>query len=941
MTSGEIRHSFLTFFEQRGHRAVPSSPLVPADDPTLLFTNAGMNQFKQLFLGQETRSYRRATTSQKCMRVSGKHNDLENVGPSLRHHTFFEMLGNFSFGDYFKAEAIPFAWELLTGAWKLPPERLYATVFEGEDGIPRDDEAHAIWRRLVPAERIAEMGAAENFWAMGDTGPCGRCSEVHYHRGDHLPCGAPTCRGIDCDCDRYVEIWNNVFMEFERRADGSLAPLPAPSIDTGMGLERIVAVLQDKLSNYDTDLFTPLLSAIGERAGTAYGPLAGRPDDGAGDVSLRVIADHLRAITFLIADGVVPSNEWRGYVLRKIMRRAMRHGKKLGLTEPFLHDLTGVVIAEMGSAYPELETNRGVVASVVRREEEQFDRVLRDGLPRLETALAEAAAGSRTVGGETAFRLYDTFGVPLDFIEDLAQSRGVSVDREGFEQELEAQRARARAGAAFAGGQRAAVTVDAGPYMITAAGEPHFGPQAFTGYKETSTRSGVTHLFRRDSEGTTLTGVEALEAGEAGYVVLEQTPFYLEAGGQVSDTGRLLADGVEAAVEDVVRLQPGWPRMHVTAVREGALRAGDEVTAEVDAARRDDIRRNHTATHLLHAALRAVVGKHVRQAGSLVAPDRMRFDITHHEPIAEQLDAIEQLVNRYVVGNLAVTTDDDRSTEEAIAAGAMALFGEKYGDRVRVVTVPGLSADAPDFSVELCGGTHCRWTGDIGPFVVTHESGVAAGVRRVEAVTGMAAVREFQERGDQAAGLGTIADQAVAAVERLEHLRFRRPVSTRRAERAVEAVAKLAKRAKELEREVERLKVAAAAGGTGASPADDAVEIAGVRLVTRQVQALHPQALRTLADSLRDRLGSGVVVLAADNDGKVALIVAVTPDLTDRVHAGQMVKALAPIIGGRGGGRADFAQAGGRQPDRVATLLAESHTLVDRMLAQGRTANAG
>ena len=921
MTSGEIRQSFLTFFEQRGHRAVPSSPLVPADDPTLLFTNAGMNQFKQLFLGQETRGYRRATSSQKCMRVSGKHNDLENVGPSLRHHTFFEMLGNFSFGDYFKAEAIPFAWELLTGVWELPPERLYATVFKGEDGVPRDDEAHAVWQQLVPASRIAELGAAENFWAMGDTGPCGRCSEIHYHRGDHLPCAAPTCRGIDCDCDRYVEIWNNVFMEFERRADGSLAPLPAPSIDTGMGLERIVAVLQDKLSNYDTDLFTPLLSAIGERAGTQYGPLAGRASNDAGDVSLRVIADHLRAVTFLIADGVVPSNEWRGYVLRKIMRRAMRHGKRLGLTEPFLHDLTGVVIAEMAPAYPELEANRDVVVSVVRREEEQFERVLRDGLPRLEAALAAAESGSRTVDGETAFRLYDTFGVPLDFIEDLAQSRGVSVDREGFEKALEAQRARARAGAAFAAGQAAAVTVDAGPYMMTAAGEPRFGPQAFTGYEGTSTRSGVTHLFRRDGEGTTFTGVEALEAGEAGYVVLERTPFYLEAGGQVSDTGRLLADGVDAAVDDVVRLQPDWPRMHAAAVRDGALRAGDEVTAAVDAARRDDIRRNHTATHLLHAALRAVVGEHVRQAGSLVAPDRLRFDITHHEPVTpDQLREIERLVSGHVFGNVAVATEE-RSTEEAIAAGAMALFGEKYGDRVRVVTVPGLSADAPNFSVELCGGTHCPATGDIGPFVITHEGGVAAGVRRIEAVTGAAAVRLLQQRGDALDGLlhllGTTAEHAASTVRKLQA------------------------DARRLARDVERLKVEAAMGSAGEPRSDEAIEIAGVKLVTRQVPGLDPQALRTLADSLRDRLGSGVVVLAADNDGKVALIVAVTPDLTDRVHAGQMVKALAPTIGGRGGGRADFAQAGGRQPDQVAALLAESRALVDRMLAQGRAATTG
>ena len=916
MTSGEIRRSFLTFFEQRGHRVVASSPLVPADDPTLLFTNAGMNQFKQLFLGRETRGYRRATSSQKCMRVSGKHNDLENVGPSLRHHTFFEMLGNFSFGDYFKADAIPFAWELLTDVWKLPPERLYATVFKGEGGVPRDDEAHAVWRRLVPAERIAELGAAENFWAMGDTGPCGRCSEVHYHRGDHLPCAAPACRGIDCDCDRYVEIWNNVFMEFERRADGTLQPLPAPSIDTGMGLERIVAVLQEKLSNYDTDLFTPLLAAIGERAGTAYGPLAGRPDNDTSDVSLRVIADHLRAITFLIADGVVPSNEWRGYVLRKIMRRAMRHGKKLGLTEPFLHELAGVVMTGMAPAYPELEASRDVVVAVVRREEEQFERVLRDGLPRLEAALAEAEAGSRTVNGSTAFQLYDTFGVPLDFIEDLAQSRSVGVDREGFEKELEAQRERARAGAGFGGGQQAAFTVDAGPYMMTASGEPHFGPQEFTGYKGMSTRSGVTHLFRRDGDGTTLTGVEALEAGDAGYVVLEQTPFYLEAGGQVSDTGRLLADGVAAAVDDVVRLQPNWPRMHVTAVREGALRTGDEVTAEVDAARRDDIRRNHTATHLLHAALRTIVGKHVRQAGSLVAPDRLRFDITHHEPVTvDQLREIERLVSGHVFGNVAVETEE-QSTEEAIAAGAMALFGEKYGDRVRVVTVPGLSADAPDFSVELCGGTHCRATGDIGPFVITHEGGVAAGVRRIEAVTGAAAVRLLQARGDALGGLlhllGTSAGQAASAVRKLQA------------------------DARRLAREVERLKVAAAMGGPADPAADDAVEIAGAKLLTRHVKSLAPQALRTLADSLRERLGSGVVVLAADNDGKAALVVSVTRDLTDRVHAGNVVRTLAPIIGGKGGGRPDFAQAGGRQPDKVGALFAECRTLVTGLLAESR-----
>ena len=914
MTSGEIRRGFLAFFEARGHRVVASSALVPADDPTLLFTNAGMNQFKDLFLGRESRDYKRAATSQKCMRVSGKHNDLENVGPSLRHHTFFEMLGNFSFGDYFKADAIPFAWELLTGVWGLPAERLYATVFKGEGGVPRDDEAYAIWRELVPADRIAELGAAENFWAMGDTGPCGRCSEIHYHRGDHLPCDEPECSGIDCDCDRYVEIWNNVFMEFERQADGSLAPLPAPSIDTGMGLERIVAVLQDKLSNYDTDLFTPLLSAIAVRAGTEYGPLAGRPSNDTSDVSLRVIADHLRAMTFLIADGVVPSNEWRGYVLRKIMRRAMRHGKKLGLTEPFLHELAGVVVGEMEGAYPELDANRDVIASVVRREEEQFDRVLRDGLPRLEAVLADAETGSQVIPGDAAFRLYDTYGVPLDFIEDLAQSRGVGVDRDAFEQALEAQRARARAGAAFGDGPDAEITVSAGPYLLTAKGEPQFGEQPFVGYGSTSRQTRVTHLFRREAGGAALTGTDVLAAGQSGYVVLGETPFYLEAGGQVSDTGRLVSGDGDGAVEDMVRLKPDWPRMHVTAVREGALHLGDEVTAEVDAARRDDIRRNHTATHLLHAALRAVVGTHVRQAGSLVAPDRLRFDITHHEPVTpEQLAEIECLVNEHVFGNQTVETEE-RSTEEAIAAGAMALFGEKYGERVRVVTVPG-------FSVELCGGTHCPATGNIGPFVITHEGGVAAGVRRIEAVTGGAAVTLQQQRGEALADLlhqlGTAPEQAVPAVRKLQA------------------------EARRLTREIERLKVAAAVAGPASSPADEALEIAGVKLVTRQVQALEPQALRTLADSLRDRAGSGIVVLASKNDGKAALVVSVTQDLTGRVHAGQLVKELAPIIGGKGGGRPDFAQAGGRQPERIGELFAACRDLLARQLAEERASNAG
>ena len=933
MTSAEIRQSFLDYFRERGHRIVASSPLVPGDDPTLLFTNAGMNQFKDLFLGAERRDYRRATTSQKCMRVSGKHNDLENVGPSLRHHTFFEMLGNFSFGDYFKTDAIPFAWELLTHVWDLPAERLYATVFKGEDGIPRDDEAYAIWERLVPPSRIAELGAAENFWAMGETGPCGRCSEIHYHRGDHLPCSAERCFGIDCDCDRYVEIWNNVFMEFERRSDGSLTPLPAPSIDTGMGLERIVAVLQDKLSNYDTDLFTPLLAAIGERAGTEYGPLAGRPANDASDVSLRVIADHLRAMTFLIADGVVPSNEWRGYVLRKIMRRAMRHGKKLGLTEPFLHELAGVVIAEMGGAYPELEANREAIVSTVHREETQFDRVLREGLPHLEEALAGAERMQRVLDGRLAFRLYDTFGMPLDFIEDMAQSRSIDIDKEVFERAMDEQRNRARAGATFGGGQESEVSVTAGPYMLTATGEPHFGRQRFDGYETTSTRSGVTHLFRRDGNGASLTGVEALAPGEAGYVVLDRTPFYLEAGGQVSDIGRLSDKNVEAPVEDVVRLKPAWPRMHLAAVREGELRVGEEVTAEVDANRRDAIRRNHTATHLLHAALRRIVGTHVRQKGSLVAPDRLRFDFSHHEAVTpEQLGEIERLVNDHVFMMNQVVETEERSTEEAIAAGAMALFGEKYGDRVRVVTVPG-------FSIELCGGTHCGRTGDIGTFIITHEGGVAAGVRRIEAVTGATAVETFQGRGDERSLLAyaheSTADQAMEAVGQLQNLRFRRPVNTKLADRAARTVGKLAVDYKRVLRENERLKVRAAMASGAERPGQDAdaAEVDGIRIVTRVVSGLEPGALRTLADSLRDRLGSGVVVLASDNDGKAALVVSVTRDLTDRVHAGNLIKALAPIVDGRGGGRPDFAQAGGKRTDRLHSIVPESRTAVGRLLA--------
>jgi alanyl-tRNA synthetase len=898
MTSRDIRSSFLQYFEKHGHAIVASSSLVPADDPTLLFTNAGMNQFKDAFLGTEKRPYTRATTSQKCMRVSGKHNDLDNVGPSLRHHTFFEMLGNFSFGDYFKKEAIRLAWELLTTVWHLAPDRLFPTIFKGDAGIPRDEEAYAIWRTFVSADRITELGLAENFWQMGETGPCGRCSEIHYYRGSEVPCdveaGGGVCAGLECSCDRYVEVWNNVFMEFDRQADGALQPLPAPSIDTGMGLERITAVIQGKLSNYDTDLFTPILDAIGNRAGRRY---AASLDDAA-DVSMRVIADHLRAMTFLIADGVVPSNEWRGYVLRKIMRRAMRHGKKLGFSEPFLHGLVDVVAGEMGDAYPELRRNRDNIVSAVRSEEERFDAVLTAGLPRLEEALDRAAAGSKVLPGEDMFRLYDSLGVPLDFMEDLAGQRGLQVDREGYERAMEGQRERARASSAFDAKKGPDFALDAEPDgPVLRVGDN------FEGYTSTTVR-GAQILALWDEHRKP---AQRLSAGERGYIALNRTPFYLESGGQVSDRGQIVREenGATAEVEGLVRVTAGLPRAHRVSVAAGAFAPRDIVTATVDEALRDATRRNHTATHLLHAALRQVLGTHVKQAGSLVAPDRLRFDFQHFSAVTrDELDRIERIVNEQIYRNTAVSTEV-RATEDAMASGAMALFGEKYGDRVRVVSVPG-------FSMELCGGTHVRATGDIGFFAIVQESGVAAGVRRIEAVTGDGAVAHYQHQRaalDRIAGaLNTSPDQGVEIVQRLQA------------------------DVKRLARDLEQAKMKAALGGTSGGAQEDARDVKGVKLIARRVSGLEKGALRGLSDSLRDRLGSGVVVLASENDGKVALIVSVTKDLTARLQAGRLVKELAPIVGGGGGGRPDFAEAGGKDPSRIDELLTRAPEILASQL---------
>ncbi len=892
MLPNEIRRSFLDYFARQGHAIVASSPLVPNDDPTLLFTNAGMNQFKDTFLGRERRSYSRATTSQKCMRVSGKHNDLENVGPSLRHHTFFEMLGNFSFGDYFKQDAIAFAWALLTDVWGLPKERLRVTVFKGENGIPRDDEAYARWRDFVPAEHIGELGAADNFWAMGDTGPCGRCSEIYIDRGPGLAGTGDFMTDVTSGSERFVEIWNNVFMEFDRSSAGVLTPLPAPSIDTGMGLERISAVMAGSTSNYDTALFTPVLAAIGTLAGRSHG---GTMDPA--DVSMRVIADHLRAMTFLIADGVAPSNEWRGYVLRKIMRRAMRHGRKLGLESAFLHGLVDVLVREMGGAYPELVSGRDVVVTTVRQEEERFGAVLAEGLPRLEKVMAEAGAGGR-IPGDKAFALYDTFGMPFDFIEDTAASQGLAVDVEGFQARMEAQREQARKHSAF-GQKKADLSAEA---RAAVAGVP----DTFTGYeRETGDATAIAALLDAD-----LQPVAALDAGAPGIVILAATPFYVEAGGQVSDTGVLRgASGAATRVVDVIRLGAGLPRGHRIDAAAERLTPGALVTPEVDHARRGAIRRNHTATHLLHAALRTTLGPHVKQAGSLVAPDRLRFDFAHGTAVTtDQRQRIEQIVNDAILANDVVTTAV-KDTEQAIADGAMALFGEKYGDRVRVVAV-GDGA----FSTELCGGTHVRATGDIGLLVVTEESGVAAGVRRIEALTGtgaLALLREARAHLQQAAEAAHVpADQLALKIEQQStHL-----------SRAL--------------KEIRELKTAAAMGTAAPSSGGSGESTVGpYTVVVRQVADLDREGLRALADLTKSKLTDGVVFLAqATADGRVAMVASATPGAAKKAPAGGLVKHLAPIVGGGGGGRPDFAEAGGKDPAKIADLLTSARTHIESLL---------
>ncbi|HHS9763647.1 TPA: alanine--tRNA ligase [Klebsiella quasipneumoniae subsp. similipneumoniae] len=862
-STAEIRQAFLDFFHSKGHQVVASSSLVPHNDPTLLFTNAGMNQFKDVFLGLDKRNYSRATTAQRCVRAGGKHNDLENVGYTARHHTFFEMLGNFSFGDYFKQDAIKYAWELLTGEnwFALPKEKLWVTVYE------TDDEAFDIWANEVgvPRERIIRIGdnkgapfASDNFWQMGDTGPCGPCTEIFFDHGDHIwggPPGSP-----EEDGDRYIEIWNIVFMQFNRQADGTMEPLPKPSVDTGMGLERIAAVLQHVNSNYDIDLFRDLIASVAKVTGAT--DLTNK--------SLRVIADHIRSCAFLIADGVIPSNENRGYVLRRIIRRAIRHGNMLGAKDTFFWKLVAPLIAVMGSAGEELKQQQAQVEQVLKTEEEQFARTLERGLALLDEELSKLKGD--TLDGETAFRLYDTYGFPVDLTADVCRERNIKVDEAGFEAAMEEQRRRARESSGFGADYNAMIRVD--------------GASEFKGYDHLELNGKVTALF---IDGK---AVDSVSAGQEAVVILDQTPFYAESGGQVGDKGELKGAGFSFAVSDTQKY--GQAIGHIGKVASGSLKVGDAVQADVDEARRQRIRLNHSATHLMHAALRQVLGTHVAQKGSLVNDKALRFDFSHFEAMKpEEIRAVEDLVNAQIRRNLAIETNI-MDIDAARASGAMALFGEKYDDRVRVLRMG-------DFSTELCGGTHAARTGDIGLFRITSESGTAAGVRRIEAVTGEGAMAMLHAQSDQ---LSDIAQLLKGDSHNLG-----------------EKVRAALERTRQLEKELQQLKEQAAAQES-ANLSSKAEEINGVKLLVSELAGVEPKMLRTMVDDLKNQLGSAVVVLATVADGKVSLIAGVSKDVTDRVKAGELVGMVAQQVGGKGGGRPDMAQAGGTDAAALPAALA-------------------
>ncbi|HAW3998928.1 TPA: alanine--tRNA ligase [Escherichia coli] len=862
-STAEIRQAFLDFFHSKGHQVVASSSLVPHNDPTLLFTNAGMNQFKDVFLGLDKRNYSRATTSQRCVRAGGKHNDLENVGYTARHHTFFEMLGNFSFGDYFKHDAIQFAWELLTSEkwFALPKERLWVTVYES------DDEAYEIWEKEVgiPRERIIRIGdnkgapyASDNFWQMGDTGPCGPCTEIFYDHGDHIwggPPGSP-----EEDGDRYIEIWNIVFMQFNRQADGTMEPLPKPSVDTGMGLERIAAVLQHVNSNYDIDLFRTLIQAVAKVTGAT--DLSNK--------SLRVIADHIRSCAFLIADGVMPSNENRGYVLRRIIRRAVRHGNMLGAKETFFYKLVGPLIDVMGSAGEDLKRQQAQVEQVLKTEEEQFARTLERGLALLDEELAKLSGD--TLDGETAFRLYDTYGFPVDLTADVCRERNIKVDEAGFEAAMEEQRRRAREASGFGADYNAMIRVDSA--------------SEFKGYDHLELNGKVTALF---VDGK---AVDAINAGQEAVVVLDQTPFYAESGGQVGDKGELKGANFSFAVEDTQKY--GQAIGHIGKLAAGSLKVGDAVQADVDEARRARIRLNHSATHLMHAALRQVLGTHVSQKGSLVNDKVLRFDFSHNEAMKpEEIRAVEDLVNTQIRRNLPIETNI-MDLEAAKAKGAMALFGEKYDERVRVLSMG-------DFSTELCGGTHASRTGDIGLFRIISESGTAAGVRRIEAVTGEGAIATVHADSDR---LSEVAHLLKGDSNNL-----------------ADKVRSVLERTRQLEKELQQLKEQAAAQES-ANLSSKAIDVNGVKLLVSELSVVEPKMLRTMVDDLKNQLGSTIIVLATVVEGKVSLIAGVSKDVTDRVKAGELIGMVAQQVGGKGGGRPDMAQAGGTDAAALPAALA-------------------
>ncbi|HCQ7159850.1 TPA: alanine--tRNA ligase [Escherichia coli] len=862
-STAEIRQAFLDFFHSKGHQVVASSSLVPHNDPTLLFTNAGMNQFKDVFLGLDKRNYSRATTSQRCVRAGGKHNDLENVGYTARHHTFFEMLGNFSFGDYFKHDAIQFAWELLTSEkwFALPKERLWVTVYES------DDEAYEIWEKEVgiPRERIIRIGdnkgapyASDNFWQMGDTGPCGPCTEIFYDHGDHIwggPPGSP-----EEDGDRYIEIWNIVFMQFNRQADGTMEPLPKPSVDTGMGLERIAAVLQHVNSNYDIDLFRTLIQAVAKVTGAT--DLSNK--------SLRVIADHIRSCAFLIADGVMPSNENRGYVLRRIIRRAVRHGNMLGAKETFFYKLVGPLIDVMGSAGEDLKRQQAQVEQVLKTEEEQFARTLERGLALLDEELAKLSGD--TLDGETAFRLYDTYGFPVDLTADVCRERNIKVDEAGFEAAMEEQRRRAREASGFGADYNAMIRVDSA--------------SEFKGYDHLELNGKVTALF---VDGK---AVDAINAGQEAVVVLDQTPFYAESGGQVGDKGELKGANFSFAVEDTQKY--GQAIGHIGKLAAGSLKVGDAVQADVDEARRARIRLNHSATHLMHAALRQVLGTHVSQKGSLVNDKVQRFDFSHNEAMKpEEIRAVEDLVNAQIRRNLPIETNI-MDLEAAKAKGAMALFGEKYDERVRVLSMG-------DFSTELCGGTHASRTGDIGLFRIISESGTAAGVRRIEAVTGEGAITTVHADSDR---LSEVAHLLKGDSNNL-----------------ADKVRSVLERTRQLEKELQQLKEQAAAQES-ANLSSKAIDVNGVKLLVSELSGVEPKMLRTMVDDLKNQLGSTIIVLATVAEGKVSLIAGVSKDVTDRVKAGELIGMVAQQVGGKGGGRPDMAQAGGTDAAALPAALA-------------------